>query len=85
MSVSFRLFAQVTANPDDETAVGVKVMMLMWSSFMLHVKLTTNPIAVALESTGLAGPNVIPEPSKTPVRFVVHVRFRVEKQKHLLC
>ena len=53
--------AQVTAIPDGDTRVGVKVMMLV-SPFVLFVKTTTTPIAVLLKPTGLAGKNVEPEP-----------------------
>ena len=77
--------AQVTANPDDDTAVGVKVMMLVRIPFVLLVKLTANPISVILAPNGSNERNVAPIPSKTPVLFVLHLSCPLEVQVHILC
>ena len=77
--------SQVTANPDDDTAVGVKVMMLVSVPFVLLVKMTTNPIAVLFAPTGSVEMIVTPAPLKTPVLFVDHLRNPLEVQVHILC
>ena len=66
VAVARSVSSQVTAIPDDDTALGVKVMILVRFPIVFVVKVTVNPMLVKDVPTGSLDENLTPVPLKTP-------------------
>ena len=60
--------------PDDDTAVGVKVMILVRFPVAFVVKVSVNPMLVKDVPTGSLDENSTLVSLKTPLRFVLHLK-----------
>ena len=65
-AVARSVSSQVTVIPDDDTAVGAKVMILVRFLIVFVIKVTVNPMLVKDVPTAALDKNWIPVPLKTP-------------------
>ena len=76
-------FPQVTAIPVVDTAVGVKIRLLVNCPALLLVRLAVNPMAEKTLPTGSDAKNETPGAEKTPDRSVRHLSVFPDVKTHV--